>query len=79
MAGHVKSHMLGPATAGDGVRTTAYRAVEPFVCVECKRAIPPDHVFSRRARRTPFGGVGLKTEPVCAACRPLRLDETAAG
>jgi len=79
MAGHVKSHVVGSATASDGVRTTAYRAVEPFMCAQCKRAIPPDHVFSRRARRAPSGGVGLKTEPVCAACRPLRMDQHGEG
>jgi hypothetical protein len=79
MPGHVKSHVVGRATDSGGVRTTAYRAVDPFVRAQCRDAISPDHVFSRRARRAPRGGIGLKTEPVCVACRPLRLEESVDG
>ncbi len=80
MAGHVKSRVVGPATDGQGARTTAYRAVVPCVCVQCRRAILVDDVFSRRSPHVPVGTTGaVTTAPVCVACRPLRLDANADG
>jgi len=73
-----KSRVVGPATDSDGMRTTAYRAVVPFVCVQCRRAILVDDVFSRRSQHVPVGATrGVTTAPVCATCRPLRLDANA--
>jgi len=75
MPGHAKSHVVGPATDGQGARTTAYRAVVPFVCVQCRRAILPDEVFSRRSQHVPVGATGgVTAAPVCVACRPLRVE-----
>ncbi len=75
MPGHVKSHVVGPATDGQGARTTAYRAVVPCVCVQCTGAILPDDVFSRRSQHVPVGSMrGVTAAPVCVACRPLRVE-----
>jgi len=76
MARYVKSHRVGPATDSEGERTTAYRAVTDLVCVRCRGRIEPGALFSRRAQRVTGGAVGtLRTELICIACRPLRLDE----
>ena len=70
-----KSRVVGPATDSDGMRTTAYRAVVPFVCVQCRSAILVDDVFSRRSQHVPVGATrGVMTAPVCATCRPLRVE-----
>jgi hypothetical protein len=81
-----KSRVVGPATDSDGMRTTAYRALEALACAHCGGAIAPDALFSRRARRTPvraMGATGITggttTEPLCIACRPLRLDSAGSG
>ncbi len=75
MSGHVKSSRVGPATDSDGVRTTAYRAVTPVVCVQCGGAILPDHLFSRRAQRGTRAAIGvLMTVPFCVTCRPLHVE-----
>jgi len=80
MPGQAKSHVVGSATDGNGARTTAYRAVVPCVCVQCRRAILADDVFSRRSQHVPVGSMrGVTAAPVCVACRPLRLDATADG
>jgi hypothetical protein len=70
-----KSRVVGPATDSDSMRTTAYRAVVPFVCVQCRGAILPDHMFSRRSQHVPVGATrGVTAAPVCATCRPLRVE-----
>jgi len=81
-----KSHRVGRATLNNGVGTTAYRAVEVLECAHCGGAIAPDALFSRRARRTPvraMGATGITggttMEPLCIACRPLRLDSAGSG
>ena len=77
MPRHVKSHVVGPATDGQGARTTAYLAIVPCVCVQCRRAILADDVFSRRSQHVPVGTTGaVTTAPVCVACRPLRVEGT---
>ena len=66
---------MGPATDGDGARTTAYRACMPLVCVQCKRGILPGHVFSRRSQQVIWQAMGaVTTAPVCIACRPLQVE-----
>ncbi len=73
-----KSRVVGPATDSDGMRTTAYRAVVPFVCVQCTGAILPGHLFSRRSQHVTWAAVGaVTTAPVCVTCRPLQMDGTA--
>jgi len=74
-----KSHRVGRATLVDeGAMTTAYRAVVAFLCARCGRAIAPGALFSRLATRTSIGSMALTLpEPVCATCRPLRLEEHA--
>jgi len=75
MPGQTKSHVVGPATDSDGMRTTAYRAVVPCVCVQCRRVILRDDVFSRRSQHVPVGSMrGVTAAPVCVACRPLRVE-----
>ncbi len=75
MPGQAKNHVVGSATDGNGARTTAYRAVVPFVCVQCRRAILVDDVFSRRSQHVPVGATrGVTAAPVCVACRPLRVE-----
>jgi len=70
-----KSHVVGPATARDGVRTMAYRACQALVCAQCGGAILPDSLFSRRSQHVPWAAVGaVTTAPVCVTCRPLRVD-----
>ncbi len=70
-----KSHVVGPATARDGVRTLAYRACQALVCAQCGGAILPDSLFSRRSRHVTWAAVGaVTTAPVCVTCRPLRVD-----
>jgi len=77
-----KSHRVGRATLDTGEVTTAYRVVVACACVRCAGTIAPGALFSRQTRRTPTGALGVTTtDPVCVACRPLRLentDETAA-
>lgn len=73
-----KSHRVGPAIVSDGTGTIAYRAVTDLVCVQCGRAINADELFSRRAQHAPTGAIGLKTAPICVACRPLHMEEIAA-
>ena len=71
-----KSHRVGRATLTDGVVTTAYRAVVAFTCVQCAREIASGELFSRLTRRTQGGGMSAPTtDPICATCRPLRLDD----
>jgi len=75
MPRHVKSHVVGPATDGQGARTTAYLAIVPCICVQCRRAILADDVFSRRSQHVPVGSMrGVTAAPVCVACRPLRVE-----
>jgi len=50
MPTRVKSTCVGPAIDGAATLTTAYRAVVTLACVECKGAIPPSALLSRRAR-----------------------------
>jgi len=70
-----KSRVVGPATDSEGMRTMAYRAVVPCVCVQCRRAILVDDVFSRRSPHVPVGATGgVTAAPVCVACRPLRVE-----
>jgi uncharacterized RDD family membrane protein YckC len=71
-----KSQRIGPATDGDGGRTMAYRACQPFVCAQCGSAILPDQMFSRRSTFVTWGAVGTgTTAPICVTCRPLHLEE----
>jgi len=73
----VRSHRVGRATLATGGITTAYRAVVAFTCVQCAGTIAPGALFSRQSRHTPSRGVGMPTnDPVCIACRPLRLEDT---
>ncbi len=75
MPGHAKSHVVGPATDGQGARTTAYRAVRPHVCIQCAGTITPGALFSRRSRPSAWPAVGtVTTAPVCVGCRPLRVE-----
>jgi len=70
-----KSHVVGPATASDGVRTLAYRACQALVCAQCGGDILPDSLFSRRSQYVPWAAVGaVTTAPVCVTCRPVRVD-----
>ncbi len=72
-----KSHRVGRATLDTGEVTTAYRAVVACACVQCAGTIAPGALFSRQTRRTPTGARGVTTtDPVCATCRPLRLEDT---
>ncbi len=78
MPGQARSHVVGPATDSDGMRTTAYRASVPLVCVQCTGAILPGHLFSRRSQHVTWAAVGaVTTAPVCVTCRPLQMDGTA--
>ena len=80
MPGQTKSHVVGSATASNGAHTIAYRASVLLMCVQCKGAILPDQVFSRRSQHVPVGSMrGVTAAPVCVACRPLRLDANADG
>jgi len=72
-----KSHRAGRATlVDDGAITAAYRAVVAIPCAQCGKIIAPGDLFSRRTKRASIGSMGLTlTEPICATCRPLRLDD----
>ena len=73
---HTQSHVVGPALAEGGVRTTAYQACVALVCSACGRAIPPDAFFSRRSRKVaPYATGQLHTVPVCMTCRPLQVED----
>jgi len=74
----VRSHRVGRATQPDGALTTAYRAAVALVCSACARPIAPGQLFSRRSRQVRGFGMGQLQVDVCTACRPLRLEETAA-
>ncbi len=72
-----KSRRVGRATLDDGEVTTAYRAVVEITCNQCGRTIAQGALFSRQTRRTPPGAFGMTaTDPICVACRPLRLEDT---
>ncbi len=72
-----KSHVVGLATDSEGARTRAYRACESLVCAQCRGAILPESIFSRRSRHVTWAAVGaVTTAPVCVTCRPLRVEET---
>jgi len=74
MPTRVKSTCVGPAIDGAATLTTAYRAVVTVECVECKGAINPGDLFSRRSQPVARDMIGaLTTAPVCLACRPLRV------
>ncbi len=71
-----KSQRVGPTTDSEGVHTMAYRACQSFVCAQCKGAILPGSLFSRRSQHVAWAAVGtVTTTPVCITCRPLRLKE----
>ena len=74
-----KSHRVGRATlVEEGAITTAYRAVVAVPCERCGRGIAPGALFSRQATHASIGSMALPLpEPVCATCRPLRLEEHA--
>ena len=76
--GRGKSLVIGPAVLLDGTRTTAYRALTALVCAQCGAEIVVGGVFSRRGRHAPGGfmGGGAVMEPVCLACRPVRVEGT---
>jgi len=70
-----KSSRVGPATASDGARTTAYHASVPLMCAQCTGAILPGDVFSRRSQRVIRAVMGAVTMvPTCVTCRPVRVD-----
>lgn len=76
--GAAQSHLVGPATAEGGRRTTAYQACVALTCSACGRAIAPAEVFSRRSRKVALSAMGqLNTVPVCTTCRPLQVVEGA--
>jgi len=69
-----KSQVVGLATDSEGARTRAYRACESLVCAQCRGAILPESIFSRRSRHVTWAAVGtVTTAPVCVTCRPLRV------
>ncbi len=71
-----KSHQVGRAVLDTGAVTMAYRAVVELACARCGRAIMPGDLFSRRTQRSPQRAFATMTmEPMCMACRPLRLDD----
>ena len=71
-----KSNCVGRALDAAAAPTTAYRAVASFVCVECKGAIGPGALFSRRSQPVSRYMIGALTmAPVCLACRPLRVED----
>jgi len=73
-----KSQRVGPTTDSEGAQTMAYRACQPFVCAQCRGAILPGSLFSRRAQHVAWAAVGTGTwVPVCMTCRPLRLEGAA--
>ncbi len=73
-----KSQRVGPTTDSEGAQTMAYRACQPFVCAQCRGAILPDSLFSRRAQHVAWAAVGTGTwAPVCMTCHPLRLERAA--
>lgn len=79
-----KSRRVGRATLDDGEVTTAYRAVVEITCNQCGRTIAQGALFSRQTRRTVLGAPiqttgAMTTNPICGACRPLRLEGTDEG
>jgi len=78
-AGRGKSLVLGAALQPDGMRTTAYRALEALMCEECRAEIAVGHVFSRRSRHVRVAMGYLSSAPVCATCWPLRVEEATDG
>jgi len=79
MPTRVKSTCVGPAIDGAATLTTAYRAVVTVACVECKGAIPPSALLSRRAPRALLTATGASPVPICVTCRPLHLDSASSG
>jgi hypothetical protein len=74
-AGRGKSLVLGAALQPDGMRTTAYRALEALACAHCAGVIDAGELFSRHARSNARGkGWGVTLRPLCGHCRPLRLE-----
>jgi len=72
-----KSQVVGLATDSEGARTRAYRACESLVCAQCRGAILPKSIFSRRSRHVTLAAVGtVTTAPVCVTCRPLSMEGT---
>jgi len=70
-----KSHCVGRALQPNGHMTTAYRAVQPHVCVPCGATIAAGSLFSRRVQSgTSLFLAGQTREPVCMTCCPLRLE-----
>jgi len=68
-----KSQVVGLATDSEGARTRAYRACESLVCAQCRGAILPESIFSRRSRHVTWAAVGtVTTAPVCVTCRAVR-------
>ncbi len=71
----IKSHRVGRAHQPDGHVMTAYRAVQPPVCVPCGATIAAGSLFSRRVQSgTSLFLAGQTREPVCMTCCPFRLE-----
>ncbi len=75
--GRGKSLLLGPAVQPDGSRTMAYRALKALVCDQCGAEIAVGQVFSRHNRHLRATTGYLSSAPVCALCRPLRVESAA--
>jgi len=72
--GRGKSLLLGPALQPDGSRTMAYRALKALVCGQCGAEIAVGRIFARHSRHLRAATGYLSSAPVCAICRPLRVE-----